>query len=58
MDGLICVDIEYEFVGRVKRLADEEDLMAQSAIIFKAPEMEVQLGRVALGRELDAMLGG
>lgn len=34
------------------------DLMAQSAIIFKTPEMEIQLGRAALGREFDPMPGG
>jgi hypothetical protein len=34
------------------------DLMAQSAIIFKTPEIEIQLGRAALGREFDPMLGG
>ena len=58
MDGSICVVIDYEFVGRVQRLADEEDFMAQSAIILKTPEMKVQLGRTALGREFDAMPGG
>ena len=29
-----------------------------SAIILKTPEMKVQLGRAALGREFDAMPGG
>ena len=34
------------------------DLMAQTAILFKAPEMEVHLGKAALGIEFDPMPGG
>ncbi len=34
------------------------DLMAQSAIIFKAPEMEEHLGKAELGMEFDPMPGG
>ncbi len=34
------------------------DLMAQSAIIFKAPEMEEHLGKAELGMDFDPMPGG
>jgi alkylation response protein AidB-like acyl-CoA dehydrogenase len=34
------------------------DLLAQTAIIFKAPEMEVHLGKAELGMDFDPMPGG
>ena len=34
------------------------DLLAQTAIIFKAPEMEEHLGKAELGMDFDPMPGG